>query len=299
MKNQEQLDLLHSLFNTYIDVELENFKLQTKLLEQGVELKDIVPLTKSPKVLSLFASLGFHSKQLSYNPSYRVNSFGVNSLHYIRKPSIFFLYDDLWEVSITSPAEYKITSYFTGQYLLGTLKQGLGGVIPQMIKERTGLSIKNEKFKNLKFNMSLKLCLDHPNFKSSCRGNFLEQIDFSTSDSEVLSSLKPSELFGRLTRFKRKQDESRFSLIKERLKLWGFKPPLPLHKASEEQLDEIFNQLPVIDFGIKDIILLKQIVSNFHQTISNEVLLTGEVGNNIFEYRNLIKFNNHLKKLLK
>lgn len=296
MNNHKELEILNDLFGTYVDLELENFVLQTKLLSQGVTINGIKALTKTPKLINLFKNLGFNEKQIKYYTSYSLNYYGPNSLHEVRKPRVLFLHDDLWEVTITSPAELKVVSFFPGTYLFDTLKQGVGGIIPKMVKERTGKSIMDPSLKNLEFSLQIKLCTDHKEFSKTCRGQLLKQIDFSVSDAEVFKSLHPLNLFRSIINFR---NDSKVDLIKERLKLWGRVAPFSLHSASPEQLTEFISQLPTQDFGIKSILLINKVVSNFQNTISNEILLTGEVGANIFEYRQIINFNKLLKSLLK
>jgi hypothetical protein len=63
-------------------------------------------------------------------------------------------------------------------------------------------------------------------------------------------------------------------------------------------MQEFIKNLPAIDFGIKDVLTLKQIAQQFHSTISNAVLLTGEVGGNIVQHRHLLNFNKSLKSAL-
>lgn len=304
MKSHDKLDILHDLLGSYVDVELNNFSLATKLLAQGIKLEGVQPLTKSPKLLALFASsYNLQPRDLQYHPSYSVSFYGANSLHQVRKPEVMFFHDDLWEVSITAPEELKITSYFTGLYLLGTLKQGLGGIIPKMIKDRTGKSINDSDFKDVTFNLTAKLSLDHQHYGTTTRGQLATQIKFYGTESEVLKVLQPEKLFSGVLRYlplnsNQKRDPRKFDLLKERLKLWGTNLPFNLQNVSQEQMIQFINNLPAIDFGIKDILVLKQIASQFATTISNEVLLTGEVGGNIVTQRQLMNFNNSLKSAI-
>jgi hypothetical protein len=304
MKSQDKLDLLHDLLGSYVDVELNNFSLCTKLLSQGIKLNQVKPLTKSPKLLNLFAqTYNLHPRDLQYHPSYSVSFYGTNSLHQIRKPEVMFFHDDLWEVSIVEPEELKITSYFTGLYLLGTLKQGLGGIIPQMIKERTGKSINDPSLKNLTYTLTAKLSVDHPHYSTTTRGQLSAHVKFYSAESEVLKILQPERLFTGIVRSlplreNQNRDPRKFDLFKERLKLWGATLPFNTQTVTPEQVNQFITNLPAIDFGIKDILVLKQIASQFSTTISNEVLLTGEVGGNIITHRQLMNFNKSLKNAL-
>lgn len=304
MKSIDKLDLLHELLGSYTDVELDNFNLSTKVLHQGVKLHGVKPLTKSPKLINLFSqTYNLLPRDLRYYPSYSVSYYGPNSLHSVRKPEVMFFHDDLWEVSITEPENLKITSYFTGLYLLGTLKQGLGGIIPKMIKERTGKSINDKEFKNLTFNLEAKLSLDHQHFSTTTRGQLETQIKFYGAESEVLKILSPEKLFNGVLRYlplnpNQKRDPRKFDLLKERLKLWGVQLPFNIQQVNASQMQEFIKNLPALDFGIKDILILKQIASQFHSSISNEVLLTGEVGGNIIATRQLYHFNKLLKSAL-
>lgn len=304
MKSQDKLDLLHDLLGTYVDVELDNFSMSTKLLSQGVKLEEVKPLTKSPKLMALFSS-SYHlqPRDLHYHTSYSMSYYGSNSLHQVRKPEVMFFHDDLWEVSITSPEELKITSFFNGHYLLGTLKQGLGGLIPKMIKERTGKSINDAEFKDLKFTITAKLNIDHQHYSTTTRGQLATQIKFYGTESEILKTLNPEKLFSGVLRYvplhqNHNRDPRKFDLLKERLKLWGVIIPFNLQTVTSDQMDQFIKNLPSIDFGIKDVLVLKQIASQFASTISNEVLLTGEVGGNIITHRQLMNFNKLLKTAL-
>lgn len=300
MKTNSSLEQLHILLGSYIDLELENFILSTQLLEQGLSLNQVQPFTKAPKLINLLrTNYQLDHNQIQYFSSFKLNPLSANGLYQIRENKLFLFHDDLWEITISHPTQYQITSYFTGEYLLDILRQGLNGVIPKMIKERTSLSIKHEKFTGVLFNLQAKLCLEHPHYSKSFRAQTLSQINFATSESEVLKSLKPVDLFRRISGPSMNSKKRKFDIVQERLKLWGRERSFPWHNASEEELNNFFNQLPSLDFGIKDLGLLRQVINHFHNPISNEVLLTGEMGGDVFNYRKTIDFNNHLKSLLK
>lgn len=297
MSKYNALDSLHQLFGTYIDVELENFKLQSELLSQGIVVNNLVPLTKSPKLINLLKSnLGLKEQQIIYYKSYEFQYSGKHSLNQIRKPKISLFTDDLWEVSLTQPNELKISSFYSGEYLFDTLRQGVSGLIPKLVKERTGQSIGKSDYKNLNYTLEIKLCINHEKYAESNRGRMENQISFLISDSEVFKKLSPSSLFHAIIHY---HNDSKFELFTERLKLWNIDYHGNLHKATKEELIQFVKNLPINDFGVKQINILTKIEQHFHDNISNEVLLTGEVGSNVFDRRHLEGFNRKLKKLLK
>ena len=296
MDKYTALEDLDNLFGSYVDLELENFKLHTEVLAKGMTVKGLIPLTKSDKLLNVIKSLGFKEQQLKYYKSFTFQYTGKNNLSPIRKPLISLFFDDLWEVKITSPQAYSMSSFFTGQYFFDTLRQGVNGVIPKMIKERTGKPITSDEFKNQKFDIEIKLCTNFEKFIQSTRGKILNDIQFLTSDAEVLKKIKPENLFHSIIHYR---NDSKIPLFLERLKLWNITCPLNLHETTPDEWTAFVKNLPVNDFGVKDLLKIQQIIINFHNTVDNQMLLTGAVGSNIFERRSLESFNKHLKKLLK
>lgn len=297
MSKYNALDSLHHLFGTYVDIELENFKLQAELLAQGLTVSDLKPLTKSPKLINLLkANFNLKEQQIIYYKSYEFQYSGKHSLSQIRKPKISLFSDDLWEVTLTHPQELKVSSFYSGEYLFDTLRQGVAGLIPKLVKERTGKSIGQDNFKNLNYNLEIKLCINHEQYKESNRGRMENQVDFLTSDSEVFKKLNPATLFHPIIHY---HNDSKFDLFKERLKLWNIQYHGNLYKATSEELIQFVKNLPINDFGVKQINILTKIEQHFHDNISNEVLLTGEIGSNVFDRRHLEGFNRKLKNLLK
>lgn len=297
MNKYGALDSLNYLFGTYVDLELENFVLQKDLLAQPIIINDLKPLSKSHKFYHIIKNAyGLKDQQIAYLPSYNFQYTNPRSLNDIRKPKVFLFCDDLWEVKIYHPEEMSISSFFTGEYLFDTLKQGASGVIPKMIKERTGKSITHSDFKDISFKLELKLCTTYEKYIKTNRSKLNQSIDFQVSDAEILKKIHPTNMFNSIIIF---HNDSKNSLFIERLKLWNLSFPGNIFQSSKTDLENFVQNLPISDFGIKDIGILNKIVQNFNQNISNEVLLTGEVGGNIFDRRHLQGFNKKLKNLLK
>ncbi len=291
MKTQEKLDILNNLFGAYYDLELENFKLASQLLKKPIRIDNLVPLTKEIKFINILRNnFKLSHKELVYLRSFDFQYYGINSLHEIRKPIVSIFHDDFFEIELLEPSAFACKKIYSAQYLFDILKQGANGVIPSLVKESTGRNLKSLGLEKTSFSISIKLIDSNEN---SNRSKILNQIDFLSSDAEIFKHFSPPVLFERILKYN--HNDYYKDLVIERLKLWGMSFSLIDFNTISNNL---FVTLPFNDFNIKNILLLNQVKNNFHQNISNEVLLTGELNGNIFFNRHLSFFNKKLKNLL-
>ncbi len=287
------IDDLSSLLNTFTDVVEENLIFQTSLLKKGFCIKTKI-FTKSPSIQSLLIQKGLPSHLIKYiNSHEKGRRYDYTSK---AKKEVVLFYDDLWTVEIISPQLGVPILNISGYDFIDKMKQGVNGVLPRMLKQHFNTPATDSRFKSLDITMCVKLNSEHSSYQKTLRGQMLNSLKekYKTPEEEITNILNPTQLFKTL--FNSRPDSEDRELIKERLKLWNQK--VSLKQLKNQELPRLIEALPLNTFGINDMILLRNIAQSFHNKVSNEILLTGELNHSVFEDRQTRKLNEYLKSIL-
>lgn len=287
------IEELSSLLNTYTDVVSENLIFQTTLLKKGFNISTKI-FTKSPSVQSLLIKKGIPSHLIKYiNSHEKGRRFDYTSK---AKKEIVLFYDDLWTVEIVSPQLGVPSLNISGYDFIDKMKQGVNGVLPRMLKQHFNTPATDSRFKSLDITLAIKLNTDHDSYHKTLRGQMINSLKekYKTPEEEITVILNPTNLFKSL--FNSRPDSEDRELMRERLKLWNQK--VSLKQFKNQELSHLIESLPLNTFGINDMVLLRNIAQSFHNKVSNEILLTGELNHSIFEDRQVRKLNEYLKLTL-
>lgn len=271
---------IRTLTNDYYSSHADSLDLQTQFLVKGIVFNTKL-FTRSPKLRSLIMQeLNITHEVIQYETEKDHNFKSLPKAHNF---SIF--HDDSYSFSLK---DYPETISVSGSYLMETLKQGVNGVMPKILKAN---NISNwDLVKDNNFLLSISLDLEN----SPTRKQTL--IDLSEQIKKVFESLTPLTLF-RLNSSWTKSDDvipkKDFTIIRERLSLYGKK--ISDKRYTYNQVKSIVESLAPNDFGVKDVLKIDHIAQNFLQHLDNEVLIKGNFGK---DYHNL-KNSQNLIKILK
>lgn len=285
------LENLRALLNDLVDYEYDNMYLQWEILSHGFST-EVKMYDRLPK-LSMFVAnkLNLKDSDVHFLPTYKSS---LEKFRHSKNYAVLLFADDNFEISLFHPDMPNLKSMiFSGHYLQNTLKQGIGGVIPQILKHSLGRTVgKDEALQALTFKLTIKALL--PENNEVVRANFLKQMKMrSTVNANGKKMMEPKNLFERLSHHKF-TNETKY-IINERLKLWGM--TLPEKITSTDFFTKMVPQLPLNFFDISDLYKMDCISHNFHQPISNQTLLSGELGHfNIYQYQRITQLNQKLQQ---